>query len=621
MEFKSQLYDLLDCVDERNDAWKIIGKWLELLGKSYGFKRLAFYLIDPVEEDSLILKKVFNVEGELPVRFRLSADLWSESSQNGNDFVCTEDFPCGHSIKTMFNSAFLLKNINDQNAIVFLKSAKEFQVNQEKYRRMISESQRFLDRLFSHFQIMNKERQYKELFRVTEKFHSTMDIDSVLSEIIHTLKRVFPAYEYYLMLSNDDERKVDLPIKDLEYDSENAVAMQSYVNGSVQIEDSCKERRTILYAPLRGKQGVYGVLQVLAPSSLIFPDGQVEFITLLANTAGSALENAKLYQQSKRLISDLQLINDTSHKLNSSLRLTDTIEFLKNQIERYFRTSEIGFIMLGVNEQVKTMDGSSGFFLTAAGEKYIEFVRKKIQKEKDSLFIGDLNNSDDDVEYEYCSLMAIPMVHSNVMIGFCIVLHHSPYAFTFEMYKLFQSLIHHSTLALSNSMLREELERMVITDYLTQLYARNYLDSAIENSMEHEHEGTFILVDIDNFKKINDTYGHQTGDSVIIQVAKLIQQNIRSTDVGARWGGEELAIYLPGASLKVGYSVADRLVKTVQKRTKPSVTVSCGVSYWNKEKTDQVEQLIKRADRALYIAKNNGKNKVVIHERDYRMLV
>lgn len=101
--------------------------------------------------------------------------------------------------------------------------------------------------------------------------------------------------------------------------------------------------------------------------------------------------------------------------------------------------------------------------------------------------------------------------------------------------------------------------------------------------MTSDNEGTFILLDIDNFKEVNDTYGHQVGDDVLVQVANLILENIRLTDIGARWGGEELAIYLPGVSLKAGAQIAKRLVKAVQEKTNPQITVSCGVSYWNKK--------------------------------------
>ncbi|MEH7255759.1 GGDEF domain-containing protein, partial [Neobacillus niacini] len=157
----------------------------------------------------------------------------------------------------------------------------------------------------------------------------------------------------------------------------------------------------------------------------------------------------------------------------------------------------------------------------------------------------------------------------------------------------------------------EELEKMIIIDNLTKLNSRNFLDENIQFSMKEDNEGTFLLIDIDNFKEINDRYGHQVGDDVLVQVANIIQKNIRGNDVGARWGGEELAIYLPKVSMDEGLAIAERLVKTVADCTFPKVTVSCGVSYWNKDRQDTYNYLFKRADEALYLAKGTGKNKVV----------
>jgi diguanylate cyclase (GGDEF)-like protein len=198
--------------------------------------------------------------------------------------------------------------------------------------------------------------------------------------------------------------------------------------------------------------------------------------------------------------------------------------------------------------------------------------------------------------------------------GIAIVMHQKPYFFSFETFKLLQSLIHHSTLAFTNSMLREELEKMIITDHLTKLHSRNYLDEKINRSMKEDEQGTFILIDIDDFKRVNDTFGHQVGDEVLIQVANLIKGNIRENDVGARWGGEELAIYLPMVSLSAGEAIAKRLVEKVDEHSNPHVTVSCGISYWNKDHTDTYNYLFKRADEALYVAKRTGKNKVVTQE-------
>lgn len=466
-------------------------------------------------------------------------------------------------------------------------------------------------------EIINEKKRYKELFRVTEHFHSSMSMDAVLEKIIETLHKVYPNFSYYLHISHDNDNHGNLPIKDLGYDSENVAAMNAYVTGTIQQEQIEELETVVLYAPLIGKQGVYGVLQVIAPNTVTFPNNEIEFINLLAATAGSALENAQLYQQSKRLITDLQLINETSHKLNSNLRLSETMEFLKQQIIKSFHADETGLILLLPDGETGLITGSSDFFHTEASECYVQYLKEKINTDKESLFIGDLSLQLSDDEWEFHSLMAVPIMESNVLKGFAVVLHREPYYFSFEMFKLLQSLIHHSSLALANSMLREELEKMVITDHLTRLHSRNYLDEKIYQSMETDNQGTFILIDIDDFKKVNDTYGHQIGDDVLVQLGKLIQANIRDSDVGARWGGEELAIYLPKVSLSAGVTIAQRLLERVRDLSTPKITISCGVSYWSNESIDNAKDLFKRADEALYQAKNTGKNKVLVNDQSF----
>ncbi|MCQ6274407.1 GGDEF domain-containing protein [Bacillus sp. V3B] len=480
--------------------------------------------------------------------------------------------------------------------------------------KLSEECECLLQRIQQLVTLVLEEKRYKQLFRVTEKVHSSMNMESVLGEIIDTLQAVYPSFTYYLLLSQDHRGYEGLPIKELDYDDKNMTIMEAYVTGTIQFEDSISDKRSVLYAPLKGKQGVYGVLQVTAPNTLVFPTSEVEFITLLANTAGGAIENAQLYEQSQQLIADLQLINETSRCLNSNLRLSETMEYMSKQIVESLKAEEVGFIQCSSDyEKANVHPGSTRFFFTEDARKYTDYFKEKILYDHEPLFIGDWKWPHDPTQYTpFKSVMVVPMIQSNVLNGFVLVLHREPYAFSFETFKLFLSLIHHSTLAFTNTILREELEKMVITDHLTKLYSRNYLDEKIQQSMEVDGGGTFIMIDIDNFKSINDTYGHQIGDEVIVQVANIIQANIRGTDIGARWGGEELAIYLPRVSLETGVQIANRLVTKVSESSNPRVTISCGVSHWKKEENDNYKSVFKRADKALYTAKETGKNRVVV---------
>lgn len=463
-------------------------------------------------------------------------------------------------------------------------------------------------------QVTENEQKYEKLFHLTEQFHAFMNKDDVLVELITTLQEMYNEFIFYLFLSHDNENNLNLPIKDLGFDHQdgNEMAMEAFVTGKIQFSFDEKINQTILYTPLKGKQGVYGVLQVVVNHGINLADQDKNFIIMLANAAGTAMENAQLYDQSKRLIKDLQLINETSHRLNKNLRLVDTMTYMTSRIMESFEADEVGFFYQNHQNEFQIFPGSTKFFNTNEVHVYIDYIKGKLEKNLEGLFLGDITQYLPDGSF--ASVMAVPMVQSDTLRGCAIVLHKNSYHFSFDMFKLLQSLIHHSTLALSNSLLREELETLVKTDQLTQLYSRNYMNNCIENSMKADRQGTFLLIDIDNFKGVNDTFGHQVGDEVLVQVANIIKSNSREHDIGARWGGEELAVYLPQVDLEAGTAIAERIVKKVAENTNPSVTISCGVSYWIAENERNYNQLFSRADKALYVAKNLGKNQVIVQD-------
>lgn len=128
---------------------------------------------------------------------------------------------------------------------------------------------------------------------------------------------------------------------------------------------------------------------------------------------------------------------------------------------------------------------------------------------------------------------------------------------------------------------------------------------------------SILFLDIDNFKKINDNYGHSIGDKTLITVANLIKERIRDIDLICRYGGEEIVIFLLGANKKSAYNVAEEIRKKifstpikVKNNKKINISVSIGIAELIKEKT--LEELIKKADQAMYRAKKSGKNRTVI---------
>ncbi|MEE8589147.1 MAG: sensor domain-containing diguanylate cyclase [Sulfurimonadaceae bacterium] len=160
---------------------------------------------------------------------------------------------------------------------------------------------------------------------------------------------------------------------------------------------------------------------------------------------------------------------------------------------------------------------------------------------------------------------------------------------------------------------QKTLEQRVITDSLTSAYNRAYMEESLEHLMLIENETFgFIILDIDHFKNVNDTYGHLVGDDVLIHLVKAIREKLRRGDILARFGGEEFAIILPNASHEESLKIAQKLqeqVASLHFENCPKVTCSFGVASF--DGTQDKRNLLLSADRALYRAKESGRNCVV----------
>ena len=164
----------------------------------------------------------------------------------------------------------------------------------------------------------------------------------------------------------------------------------------------------------------------------------------------------------------------------------------------------------------------------------------------------------------------------------------------------------------------QDLENMALTDGLTSLYNRRYFDMFYENifnqSSRYGIPLTLIMCDIDHFKKINDTYGHDKGDEVLKEIANILKSNTRKTDIAARFGGEEFMVCLPSTEITSALDVARKIKQMVLKikmKDIKKVTVSMGVTFYRKEFENNPKELLKRLDDLLYEAKKRGRNRII----------
>jgi len=169
---------------------------------------------------------------------------------------------------------------------------------------------------------------------------------------------------------------------------------------------------------------------------------------------------------------------------------------------------------------------------------------------------------------------------------------------------------------------KTRLYELSITDGLTKLFVHRYFQIVMDNELKRAKRYgscvSLILMDIDHFKKFNDTYGHQMGDRVLSLTALILREAVRSIDVPCRYGGEEFAVVLPETDAQNTYSVAERIRKAVEAYDFPSleggilkVTVSLGIASFPEHGTEKAD-LIKRSDEAMYWSKESGRNRVTV---------
>jgi diguanylate cyclase (GGDEF)-like protein len=178
-------------------------------------------------------------------------------------------------------------------------------------------------------------------------------------------------------------------------------------------------------------------------------------------------------------------------------------------------------------------------------------------------------------------------------------------------------------MSISNLKLREALREQAIRDPLTGLYNRRYLENVLprelNRSVRSQRPMSVVMVDIDHFKRFNDTYGHKAGDLVLQAVARTMQEFLRSSDLACRYGGEEFVLLLSEMEGEMAVRRVERLLEQVSLLAieieglgLPTITFSAGVASCPLHATQQ-EQLLGLADAAMYSAKNGGRNRVLLY--------
>lgn len=335
------------------------------------------------------------------------------------------------------------------------------------------------------------------------------------------------------------------------------------------------------------------------------------------------LQRERVYPQIQRSQFTLKILNEESSKLLSSLNIDVIVTNL-------------------IDGACRIAPAMAAFFMAKDGEfellnqKGLQPPEKKTYSLKNTLLDmvvknHELYNLSDVRDYRspvmpfktnsIGSVVLLPLLYEKELIGILALFSEETNAFSPLQIDLLKVLGNQASISMVNARFHAEIERLAMTDGLTGLFNHRHFQERLSqefNRLERFSEPiSLLLIDIDYFKKVNDTYGHPVGDAVLKGVADKIRKTVRTIDIPARYGGEEFAVILLNTDAKGAMNMAERLRKTVMNTEFFSeqktfhVTISIGISTYAEGIEEGREKFIERADKSLYHAKRNGRNRSV----------
>lgn len=339
------------------------------------------------------------------------------------------------------------------------------------------------------------------------------------------------------------------------------------------------------------------------------------------------------------LIRDLQIKNKELKRLYEVIQAITTIQDLSNILQMVCETivqlsdGEYSFLAL-VDEEARRVQGMAGY--NTPEDPSVVVSESLDSSDEADVFADIVRNPRLLYAEDYPPLLGhprwakyhlanswtvfIPIQLGDQVIGVGVIKRQREKGpFSQEEMEIIQTFLEQAAIAIYNSKLYQKTLQLVLTDGLTGLYTHRYFHEEIERliamARRYNQDLALIMLDIDNFKQINDRYGHLVGDQVLQLVAEILRKNVRASDFAARYGGEEFALVLNRTMAEQAYLVAKRILQSVvvetQSRHLPTVTLSAGVADFPHHAQDQLS-LIRSADTALLQAKRLGKNRVCI---------
>jgi len=387
-----------------------------------------------------------------------------------------------------------------------------------------------------------------------------------------------------------------------------------------------RSTRSELAIPLMVRDEVVGVLDCQSERLDHFDRETIELLTMFSTQASIALQNARLYSLERERARQLEAINSIAQQSVAVMELEELLAQACGIIQNAFQVQHVslflreeGELVLRAHHGTLTLCIPPGERLPAGGEPW-----SRILAASGTIIERDLSSQPESFRLftEATSRMSIPLISFGQTLG-VLTLHSSrPDAFCGNELQSLESVADICANSIQNAHYVGRVKQLAYLDGLTGIFNRRFFEMRIMEEIERARRyGTtmaVVMADIDQFKKLNDDFGHLLGDEVLRQVSSLFHQNLRKIDVVCRYGGEEFALLLTQTNATQALAVAEKLRKLVEEWQFPgvprTVTISAGVAAFPDHGSGR-DELVRAADNALYSAKQTGRNRVCLNSR------
>jgi diguanylate cyclase (GGDEF)-like protein/PAS domain S-box-containing protein len=408
---------------------------------------------------------------------------------------------------------------------------------------------------------------------------------------------------------------------------------EQFISIDTQQEMEASDSPSLMIVPMRTMQGVIGAV-TLARTGRREPYHSEDLALLqdLAQRSAFAIESARLYESEARRLHELDSLYSATRALLTTLDYETLLGRILDAAINAIPAAEKGILNLMAPEtgklEIRAMFGYKDPRIRTSTRRRIHgYTALAIQQRKPMLIhdatmeglYGLLEGEAEDLPVR--SIIIAPLILDDQALGALILSASSRSAFTQDDLRLLESFAATISAAINNSLLHSRMQRLAITDSVTNLYnRRGFYELArreIERARRFGHSLSVVMMDLDQLKSVNDTYGHAVGDQVLRTLADRLSQHVREFDILCRYGGDEFALLLPETDLFMAASVAERLRGSIADEPIKTdggpvpVTISLGVTKATPNTTN-LEELLKSADRALYAAKQGGRNRLEI---------